>query len=74
MKVRPIAAHILSSINKKTGEGHFDDPSAKPSAGGTPMDSDAGGASSNKPLPKGRSKKAKTTKQRLAIIDGSGEP
>ena len=71
---KPNHSTYLQSINWETGEGHFDDPSAKPSAGGTPMDSDTGGASSKKPPPKGRSKKAKTTKQRLAIIDGSGEP
>lgn len=58
------------------GEGYFDDPSAKPSAVGTPMDSDAGASTTaqNPPPRGGRSRKAKTTKQRLAIIDGSGEP
>jgi DNA helicase INO80 len=46
-----------------TGEGHFDDLSAKPSGAATPIEG---------PPPKKKrvSKKAKTAKQRLAIADG----
>ncbi|KAL8716039.1 MAG: hypothetical protein Q9225_006279 [Loekoesia sp. 1 TL-2023] len=51
------------------GEGHFGDDSNKPSGAATPIDAPD--------LPvgkrKGISKKAKTTKQRLAIIDGGGD-
>ncbi|KAI4144120.1 MAG: hypothetical protein LQ340_006770 [Diploschistes diacapsis] len=63
------------------GEGHFDEGSAKPSGAATPMDSDANVAkpaatttttTTAKRGPRG-SKKAKTMKQRLAIIDGSGD-
>ena len=57
------------------GEGHFDDGSAKPSGAATPMDSDAPGPAPPKRGPRGGrgSKKAKTVKQRLAIIDGSAD-
>ena len=50
-----------------TGEGQFDDgPSHEPSGAATPLTGD-------EPLPKkrkGTSKKAKTVKQRLAVVDG----
>lgn len=52
-----------------TGEGHFGDDSTKPSGAATPIEP-------ADPLPgkrKGISKKAKTTKQRLAIVDGGGD-
>ncbi|KIW42182.1 uncharacterized protein PV06_05754 [Exophiala oligosperma] len=58
------------------GEGHFDDASAKPSGAATPV------SSAETPGPKkglgsrggkGISKKAKTAKQRLAIIDAEGD-
>ncbi|KAL9607433.1 MAG: hypothetical protein Q9167_007656 [Letrouitia subvulpina] len=51
------------------GEGHFGDDSTKPSGAATPIEP-------ADPLPgkrKGISKKAKTTKQRLAIVDGGGD-
>jgi chromatin-remodeling ATPase INO80 len=53
------------------GEGHFDDVSAKPSGAATPVSAiDAPGP---KKKGKGTSKKAKTVKQRLQIIDGEGD-
>jgi hypothetical protein len=48
-----------------TGEGHFDDGN-KPSGTATPVEADPKAAKKRK----GGSKKAKTTKQRLAIADG----
>lgn len=55
-----------------TGEGHFDDGSAKPSAAPTPLDSEDASAKKRGPRGgKGMSKKAKTAKQRLAMADGS---
>ena len=64
--------------NSLTGEGNFDDASAKPSGAATPVDITEAPA----PAPKkgagsrggkGISKKAKTAKQRLAIIDAEGD-
>lgn len=51
------------------GEGHFGDDSTKPSGAATPIDLPEPPAGKRK----GISKKAKTTKQRLAIIDGGGD-
>ncbi|KAI4177743.1 MAG: hypothetical protein LQ343_000207 [Gyalolechia ehrenbergii] len=51
------------------GEGHFADDSTKPSGAATPIDPPEPPAAKRK----GISKKAKTTKQRLAIIDGGGD-
>ncbi|KAL8683713.1 MAG: hypothetical protein Q9186_000347 [Xanthomendoza sp. 1 TL-2023] len=51
------------------GEGHFGDDSNKPSGAATPIDAPEAPAGKRK----GISKKAKTTKQRLAIIDGGGD-
>ncbi|KAL8926749.1 MAG: hypothetical protein Q9208_002823 [Pyrenodesmia sp. 3 TL-2023] len=51
------------------GEGHFGDDSTKPSGAATPIDAPEPPAGKRK----GVSKKAKTTKQRLAIIDGGGD-
>ncbi|KAL8855170.1 MAG: hypothetical protein Q9221_000076 [Calogaya cf. arnoldii] len=51
------------------GEGHFGDDSNKPSGAATPIDAPEPPAGKRK----GISKKAKTTKQRLAIIDGGGD-
>ncbi|KAL8970345.1 MAG: hypothetical protein Q9197_003859 [Variospora fuerteventurae] len=51
------------------GEGHFGDDSTKPSGAATPIDAPEPPAGKRK----GISKKAKTTKQRLAIIDGGGD-
>jgi chromatin-remodeling ATPase INO80 len=64
---------VSTLLTNSLGEGHFDDGSAKPSATATPMDSDAAVSGPKRGPRGGRSKKAKTTKQRLAIIDGSGE-
>ena len=60
--------------NNFTGEGHFEDASAKASGAATPV-------STAEPPPTkrgprggmGKSKKAKTAKQRLAIIDAEGD-
>ncbi|KAI4245515.1 MAG: hypothetical protein L6R42_010174 [Xanthoria sp. 1 TBL-2021] len=51
------------------GEGHFGDDSNKASGAATPIDAPEPPAGKRK----GISKKAKTTKQRLAIIDGGGD-
>ncbi|KAL8705003.1 MAG: hypothetical protein Q9201_001848 [Fulgogasparrea decipioides] len=51
------------------GEGHFGDDSTKPSGAATPIDAPEAPVGRRK----GISKKAKTTKQRLAIIDGTGD-
>ncbi|RMD42506.1 hypothetical protein DV735_g2614, partial [Chaetothyriales sp. CBS 134920] len=56
------------------GEGHFEDQSQKASGAATPMTVDD--ATSPKRGPRGgtgKSKKAKTAKQRLAIIDAEGD-
>ncbi|OJJ96771.1 hypothetical protein ASPACDRAFT_80997 [Aspergillus aculeatus ATCC 16872] len=64
------------------GEGNFDDASAKPSGAATPVSAaDNIGTPSATPIPKrgrgrgtgkGTSKRAKTTKERLRLIDGDG--
>ncbi|KAJ5104986.1 Helicase C-terminal [Penicillium alfredii] len=62
-----------------TGEGNFDDASAKPSGAATPMSENVEPPSST-PAKRGRgrgpgkgtSKRAKTTKERLRLIDGDG--
>ncbi|KAL8898436.1 MAG: hypothetical protein Q9192_002080 [Flavoplaca navasiana] len=51
------------------GEGHFGDDSNKASGAATPIDAPDPPVGKRK----GISKKAKTTKQRLAIIDGGGD-
>lgn len=61
------------------GEGHFDDVSAKPSGAATPVSgevippSSALGKKRSKTA-KGPSKRAKTTKERLRLIDGDNDP
>ncbi|KAJ5908207.1 Helicase C-terminal [Penicillium taxi] len=61
-----------------TGEGNFDDASAKPSGAATPLSEPAetspvtGKRSRGKGTGKGTSKRAKTTKERLRLIDGDG--
>ncbi|WEW56561.1 Putative DNA helicase ino80 [Emydomyces testavorans] len=56
------------------GEGHFEDSSTKPSGAATPVSGDVSGAPAGKArrgrAGGGRSKKAKTTKERLRLIDG----
>jgi DNA helicase INO80 len=64
------------------GEGNFDDISAKPSGAATPVSTaeNIGTPSAATPVPKrgrgrgpkGTSKRAKTTKERLRLIDGDG--
>lgn len=63
------------------GEGHFDDASAKPSEAPTPLSAGDNPTLSSGPAQKrgrgrgpgkGTSKRAKTTKERLRIIDGDG--
>ncbi|KAI2867276.1 hypothetical protein CBS76997_7253 [Aspergillus niger] len=64
------------------GEGNFDDASAKPSGAATPVSTAENvGTPSSTPAPKrgrgrgsgkGTSKRAKTTKERLRLIDGDG--
>lgn len=62
------------------GEGHFDDVSAKPSGAATPVSgelapppSSLNGKKRSKTA-KGPSKRAKTTKERLRLIDGDNDP
>lgn len=76
MKVRSYYHPILTRVGKHhvtdanhIGEGHFGDDSTKPSGAATPIDAPEPPAGKRK----GISKKAKTTKQRLAIIDGGGD-
>lgn len=75
MKVS-ILFHLLRNtrLTKLLGEGHFEDASAKASGAVTPV------SQSETPGPKkgprgglGKSKKAKTAKQRLAIVDAEGD-
>ncbi|KAL4754288.1 hypothetical protein BDW72DRAFT_137808 [Aspergillus terricola var. indicus] len=64
------------------GEGNFDDASAKPSGAATPVSTaeNIGTPSVSTPVPKrgrgrggkGTAKRAKTTKERLRLIDGDG--
>lgn len=55
---------MLTTVSTTTGEGHFDDN--KQSGTATPLEEAPAGSKK-----KGKSnKKAKTTKQRLAIADG----
>jgi len=56
-----------------TGEGHFEDQSAKPSGAATPISGVPAAGLPGKRR-KGISKKAKTLKQRLAVADGSADP
>lgn len=65
----------LSNHVRFTGEGHFDDGSNKPSGAATPIDAGEGGPAALGKRgalgkPKGISKKAKTAKQKLALVDG----
>lgn len=65
----PSPNRTLTLPLQKTGEGHFDDGSNKPSGAATPAEQPEPAAPGKR---KGTSKKAKTAKQRLAIADGSG--
>ncbi|RMZ86182.1 hypothetical protein DV737_g280, partial [Chaetothyriales sp. CBS 132003] len=58
------------------GEGHFEDQSQKASGAATPLSLDEAATSPKRGGPRGgsgKSKKAKTAKQRLAIIDAEGD-
>ena len=58
------------------GEGHFEDASAKPSGAATPVsavDLPATGAKKGPRGGKGISKKAKTVKERLRLVDAEGD-
>lgn len=55
------------------GEGNFDDASAKPSGAATPVSPVETPGSKRARGGKGVSKKAKTAKQRLAIVDAEGD-
>lgn len=62
-----------------SGEGHFDDVSAKPSGAATPVSGEVIPPSSalskkRSKTAKGPSKRAKTTKERLRLIDGDNDP
>jgi len=64
--------------NSLSGEGNFDDQSAKASGAGTPVpevEEVATTPTKKKPgrAGAGKSKKAKTAAQRLAIIDAAGD-
>lgn len=63
--------------NIYAGEGNFDDQSAKASGAGTPVPEAEEPATQAKKKPgrvgTGKSKKAKTAAQRLAIIDAAGD-
>ena len=59
-----------------SGEGHFEDASAKPSGAATPVSVAEPPASGSTKRPrggKGISKKAKTVKERLRVIDAEGD-
>jgi chromatin-remodeling ATPase INO80 len=69
---------LSTHLTTFSGEGNFDDASAKPSGAATPVSSAEGTGNAPKKGPgsrggKGVSKKAKTAKQRLAIIDAEGD-
>jgi DNA helicase INO80 len=58
------------------GEGHFEDASAKPSGAATPVsvtEPPTSGPSKRPRGGKGISKKAKTVKERLRVIDAEGD-
>lgn len=64
------------SSNLVAGEGHFEDASAKPSGAATPVSAvevSAPGAKKGPRGGKGVSKKAKTVKERLRVIDAEGD-
>lgn len=61
-------------LTTSAGEGHFEDASNKPSGAATPVSSaDVPGPKKGPRGGAGKSKKAKTAKQRLAIIDAEGD-
>ena len=66
-----------NDANKVIGEGNFDDQSAKASGAATPVPSAPEPPTETKKkggrVGTGKSKKAKTAAQRLAIIDAAGD-
>ncbi|KAI9721517.1 MAG: putative DNA helicase ino80 [Candelaria pacifica] len=58
------------------GEGHFDDGSSKPSGAATPISAINPPSKGKKATGKGKgtSKKAKTAKERLRMVDGDADP
>lgn len=70
---RPLTEPILTLTQ---GEGNFDDASAKASGAGTPVPEPVEAPVTKKKggrVGTGKSKKAKTAAQRLAIIDAEGD-
>ena len=59
----------MQCANETTGEGNFADASHEPSGAATPLADEDGQPPKKKA--KGLSKKAKTAKQRLDVIDGN---
>lgn len=83
MRVRPTPFYVLHEwqiFDYVLGEGHFDDISAKPSGAATPVSgevippSSSLGNKKRSKTAKGPSKRAKTTKERLRLIDGDNDP
>ena len=79
MRVSLTSFQPTQNTNICIGEGNFDDQSAKVSGAGTPVP-EAEEVSTPGPVKKkpgrvgtGKSKKAKTAAQRLAIIDAAGD-
>jgi chromatin-remodeling ATPase INO80 len=62
-------------LTQSVGEGHFEDASAKPSGAATPVSvaEPPSGANKRPRGGKGISKKAKTVKERLRVIDAEGD-
>lgn len=74
----PIPRQKSTNTDSVAGEGNFDDQSAKASGAGTPVpEAEEPAATPVKKKPgrvgTGKSKKAKTAAQRLAIIDAAGD-
>lgn len=59
-----------SYTNFWVGEGHFDDGSNRPSGTATPIAGDSSKKKASGSRKSGGGKKAKTAKQRLAMVDG----
>ena len=63
----------LLNANFSLGEGHFEDASNKASGAVTPVETPEETPKRGPRGGSGKSKKAKTAKQRLAIIDAEGD-
>ena len=67
---------FMARTDTATGEGHFEDASAKPSGAATPVPTPEEAVPAGKKRPrggKGISKKAKTVQERLRVIDAEGD-